>query len=381
MEKPRTRAGAVRRSRDWRSELPFDALLVHRVVGLYRNLADTIFPPRSSPEGCAMVRERLVSALRKVSGLSAPRHLETPSSFFIDPAPRRFVERVLDPFPVPPPGAPDGVDGAEAGGSHDEARKPLVMVLRRGQVLALVGGEDHLSLFCRTDGPFAAQCKILSSLADAIGGEAPFAHSEEYGWLAANPDHAGPGMVLSCDVCLMGLCISRTLDPSLRALDRLGFDVYPVFGPFPAEENPFDAPGCLYRVVSVRNAGSERDIVGRMDAVCRELARQEQNARLTLVRRHSPDLFDFVRRAVASGAWCSSLQLSEALEIAQTVFFAADIGMVSLSAKDETELAHMPFSLSDENVSRNLPSGYGPRHARAALAAPVFRRVLKQFQA
>ncbi len=379
MEGPRTRNGAPRRSRDWRGDLPFRTVLLHRAVGLYRNLADTIFPPRSSPEGDAVVRQRVVEAVRKSSGLSAPRHLENPDSFLVESAPLRFVERVLDPFPLPPR---DGGGASEQGaGDGGATRRPSVMVLKRGQVLALVGGEDHLTLFCRTDGPFSAQFKTLSSLADSIGKVSPFARSDEYGWLASDPDHAGAGMVLSCDVCLMGLCVSRTLDQSLRALDRLGFDVYPIYGPFPAEDNPLDAPGCLYRVASVRNAGSARDIVGRMDAVCRELARQEQNARLTLLRRHSPDLFDFVRRAIASGAWCSSLQLSEALEIAQVVFFAADLGLVRISAKDASDLARTPFALTDEAVSRDLPAGYEARHARAALAAPLFRRILKQFQA
>ena len=371
---PRARSSADRPaprrpSRDWTRDLPFETIVLHRTVGLYRNLADAVFPPRATTEMRVAVREKLRGAMERAFGRRSVEFSDDLAPEPEDRGPLAFLENPLAALPLSPPPPPD---------SSEET--PAIVFLKGGAITALVGGQDHLSLFCRSEGMFSAQHRAVTAAAEAIAKYAPFAQSPEYGYLAADPDHVGSGLVLSCDMCLFGLYISRTVEKALHALDRLGFATVAAYGPFLGEENPIDVPGCIYRVVSDKNDGSERDIIGRMDAVCRELARQEQNARLTLVRNSSPDLSDFIGRSLANGANAFSMQQSEAIDIAQASFFAADCGLFSADHPDLAALRAVPLELGESRMSAALGGPREPRFRRAALLAPYFERLLRAFR-
>ena len=63
-----------RRSRgDWLSELPFRTIVLHRTVGLYRNLAETVFPERATPAGLAGARTRVLEALSSAASATRRR--------------------------------------------------------------------------------------------------------------------------------------------------------------------------------------------------------------------------------------------------------------------------------------------------------------------
>ena len=398
---------------DWIDDLPFGTIVLHRTVGLYRNLEQTVFPERATPAGLANARARVLDALA-AAGAASRRPLAVLDGSFAS---------LLDPATGPGPayfaGLPLPRDPKAA--RWDEA---TFADLGGGAMTAVVNAEDHLALFDRSEGPFVRQWKTLDLVADAVGKTAPFAYAPDYGHLAANPDHVGTGLVLSCDVSLFGLCIDRSLDASLRALDRLGFLTEPVYGPFPGEDSPVEAPGCLYRIVSARDTGAARDIVARMDAVCREVARQEQNARLRLLDDRSPELLDFVARSVAAGAYAHAAPASEAIDLALAAIFAADLGLLRLRKRELEPLLALPALLAaeaaaapaahgdaeakdgtaahggaeakdgaaadggtEEKKSKDAPSAHGRdtdadtterRAARAALLAPVFRPLLPQ---
>lgn len=313
---------------DWLERLPFATIVYDRSVELRRNLEDTIFPGRASETGRAEFRSRLETAL------------------------------------------------AGAGRKFDAE----TMAVRYND-------EDHFVLRGIGMEPFAAQFKKLAACADAVAKREPFARSAEYGYLSANPDHTGTGLTLVCDMCLFGLCITRTLDPSLRALERLGFDVPATYGrprltggtggETSEDEFSVEAPGCRYLISSVRNVGTERDILSRMDAVCREVARQEQNARLRLLDGGpSAELLDFVHRSVAIGAYAKALGLSEALDIVFAVQFAIDLDLFKgRSVKTEDWIALADVLLKDPFKDVH---GVSPREARAAAVSPFFKPLLKQ---
>ncbi|MBR1609735.1 MAG: hypothetical protein IJ678_09000 [Kiritimatiellae bacterium] len=356
------------RDADWAADLPFETVLLHRVTGLWRNLAETVFPGRAAEAGLANAHDRVVKALVSTGRRGAEWAVFEPGS----PRPgchsgfMSFDGDIFEGLPLPP-------------GPEGRADKATVALSAGASTLALVNAEDHLSLFYVGDGPYKAQLKQLQSEAGALDRELGFAKSEEYGWLSANPDHAGAGLVLSCDVCLFGLCVAGTLDASLRALDRLGFSTTPIFEPGP--DSNLDAPGCLYRIASIRNAGSEDDIAGRMDAVCREVARQEQNARISLVRGSSPDLRDFLARSVATGAYAATVGWEEAVDIAQAAFFAADCSLLDIPRKSLQKLKRFALDLSPEVLAEfagKREIGAAPEEIRAAALNAIFRPLLRQ---
>lgn len=361
-------ASRPRRRGDWLDDLPFRTIVFHRTAGLYRNLDETVFPERATPAGLANARTRVCDALA-AAGAASRRPLTVLEGGY---------GKLLDPATGP---GPSYFEGLPVPADPKAARweEATFADLGGGAMTAVVNAEDHLALFDRSEGPFLRQWKTLDTVAAAVGQAAPFAYSPDYGHLAANPDHVGTGLVLCCDVSLFGLCVDRTLDPALRALDRLGFSTTPVFGPYEGEDNPVEAPGCRYRVASVRDTGAERDVVGRMDAVCRELARQEQNARLRLLQAKSMDLYDFVARSVAAGACARTMARSEALDLIFAVLFAEDLGLLRLPSRAAEVLRALPAALPDARLPADVPGGV--RAARAALLRPVFTTLLPQVAA
>lgn len=364
---------------DWLRDLPFETVVARRCVALHRNLAGAGFPERQTPEGLAASRQ---TALRALCAGAAAR--------------RRKVEELA--------GSYEELRRPEAGGRLRDnpfeglplPRDPAALarasfaLVGKGAALAVFNAEDHLSLYGAADEPYARQWRELDAILAEAAHEAPFAHDPAWGYLAADPDHAGTGLALSLDVCLFGLFLSRTLDPALRALDRLGFETEPTFGPFPADESPLDAPGCRYVVASIRNAGTERDIVGRMDAAARELARQEQNARFKLLDAGSPELSDFVARSVSAGAFARQMQQGEALDVVLAVRFAADLGLLRLGSRQKDAFADLARVLAYAEAPAAPENGKAPapvppesgarRAARAALLRPHFAALLPQLE-
>ncbi len=345
---------------DWLRDLPFGTIVFRRSVALHRNLADAVFPERQAPEGRETARGIALRALRAGAAARRMKVAELAGSYDDLRRPEAGGALRDNPFEgLPLPRDPEALaraSFADVGG---------------GAALAVFNAEDHLSLYATADAPYAKQWRDLDAILAEASHEAPFAYDAAWGHLSANPDHAGTGLALSLDVGLFGLFLARTLDPALRALDRLGFETVPTFGPFPDDESGLDAPGCRYVVRSIRNAGTERDIVGRMDATARELARQEQNARLKLLGSRAPELSDFVARSVAAGAFARQMQQGEALDVALAVPFAADLGLLRLGARQRAAFADLARVLA---YAEPAPAANGERAAPAVREALASRR-------
>ena len=356
---------------DWLRDLPFRTVVFRRGVALHRNFDGAAFPERQSDEGRASMRETALRALRAGAASRRMKVEELPGSAEDLRRPLEGGELRDNPFT----GLPLSRDPAAL------ARASFASV-GKGAALAAFNGEDHLSLFSGTDAPYAKQWRELDAILAEAAHEAPFAHDTAWGFLSANPDRAGTGLSLSLDVGLFGLYLSRTLDPALRALDRLGFETVPTFGPFPEDESSLDAPGCRYTVRSIHNAGTERDIVGRMDATARELARQEQNARFKLLDGPSPELLDFVARSVSAGAHARMMQQAEALDIVLAVQFAEDLGLLRLAARQRGAFDDLVRVLAYADPPPAEPPSaedvLAERIRRADLLHPHFRPLLGQ---
>ena len=354
---------------DWTSRLPFSTIVFHRTVALYRNLEETVFPERATPAGLENSRTRIFDAL---AGAGAA--MRKPARFFNGSMPE-----ILEKGDGRPPAG--YFDGLPVPGDLQASRwsEASFADLGKGAITAVVNAEDHLALFDRSDAPFERQWRTLDAVCARIGQIAPFARSEEYGFLAANPDRVGTGLELFCDVSLFGLCVARQIDPALNALERLGFDARPVFeAPPDDDETAFDAPGCRYWIHSARDSGSEPDVVGRMDTVCRELARQEQNARLRLVETRSAPLEDFVMRSLATGAFTRYVSWSEAVDVSLAALFAHDAGMLKIEAPVRAKLAAVADALSDATLALKNPEGADLKIVRAAKLNELFLPLMLQ---
>lgn len=264
----RANARTVRESDAWFANAEDAGVHFGRSVTLYRNLAATKFPERCPKSELATIAKQIDAATAEI-------------------------------------GIPDDIDLS-------------------------VNESDHITLDYVGNGvSLEEQAKYLNAYLDKLSAKlGDFARDDHFGFLAADPDHADLGMGVSCGFSLFGLFLTRTLDASIRALERLGFDVDPDITPVPGEIDPVYAPGCRYIVTLNREHGSAKIALKRSEAVFTELARQELLARIRLVEAdENKDLCDctlrdFITRSHVIGCVSSSIQRSEALDICHTLLLA-----------------------------------------------------------
>lgn len=332
-------------------------------VFVYRNLRETIFPERATAAGLANAKERLEEALQAAC-----------------------IEKgyELKPFTVPfetlllgdqekPPVLQDYTLPANAGSRWKEAAWYFIC---GGNMVVALNAEDHLTVMAleEKNGPaFEGAYKRATELAAAVGKRVPFARSPEFGYLSSNPEHAGTGLFFSVDICLAGMGLLRTLEPALRALERLGFNVYPAFGrdaipdglfsyprhlppdgwfspadgsapqpgggaaasaqPALPEDEDFGAlevPGYVYRIEAAQNVGGERDILSRLQTVLTTLETQECKARQTLRNQMPEVLDDFFFRSLAVAAGATLMPLSEGIDIFYALLLASEYGCLTI---------------------------------------------------
>ena len=309
------------KKRDWLDLIDFKTVVLSRSAFLYRNLANTLFPDRLSGSEIEKVRDRIIDATRSVNST-----LKEAAVIFKDGSPEFDT-------------AADKLRGyGLLTKSFSEHRAGAALVTGLGSVSVLVNDEDHLTFLTNESAPFSELWLQGESLAQSLEKSLHFASSPIYGFLSANPDHVGTGLRFSCCFCFFGLYLMKELEPVLRGIERLGFEVVPMFVLSENEENPLDAPGCCYRVTSTQTMWREEEIIERMDRLCAELARQERNARIRLIETKPLVLVDFVVRSVAVGSASLQMSESEGLDIAYTLLFAADMNVFDAADVDAIDL-------------------------------------------
>lgn len=306
---------------DWVEGLMFRSIVLSRSATLYRNLANTLFPERLSGETRAALRDRLCAAILKDPSVLGRKAfaLRAEDESFEHEADRLFGYGLVTKLFL-------------------EHKAGAAILGGPGAAAVCINDEDHLTFKCSDPKPFLAQWQSLHAAAKALENRVPFANNPAYGYLSANPEHSGTGLKLTGSFCFFGLFLMKELEQVLRGIERLGFDVSPVFILSEEEESPLDSPGCCYRVTSTQTLGKEEDVIERMERICAEIATQEQNARLRLMEERQEVLHDFVRRSVAVGSVAAQVSESEGIDLVSAMIFAVDMGLFKTKASVWTDL-------------------------------------------
>ncbi len=349
---------------DWVEGLMFRSVVLGRSATLYRNVANTLFPERLSEEDRVALRDLLCDALLKEPGVLGRKAfaLKAENDDFEHEADRLLSYGLVTK-------------------SFLEHKAGAAIVGGPGTVAVCVNDEDHLTFKCSDPKPFADQWQSLNAAAEAFEKRLPFANSPVYGYLSANPEHSGTGLKLTCSFCFFGLFLMKEMEQVLRGIERLGFDISPVFVLSEEEESPLDSPGCCYRITSTQTMGKEEPIIERMERICAEVANQEQNARLRLMEERHEVLYDFVRRSVAVGSVAAQVSESEGIDIVNAMLFALDMSLFKTKASIWTDLhallVQMPGSAL-RYLAKTPPEedAMDMKAMRAAIIRPVAMQLL-----
>lgn len=313
----------------------FSTVVINRSATLHRNLGGGLFPNRLSAEVLPKVRDKICDAVMKAPcpmGKDALVLKDGDKDF--DGEARRLFSYGL---------VTKSFEAHRAGGA---------LIGGPGSVTLLVNDEDHMTLTNAGQESFRDLWRGVNTAAKVLEKRLSFAFNPVYGFLSANPDNVGTGLRLRCSLSFFGLYLMKELEQVLRGIERLGFDVAPLYVLTEKDDNPLDSPGCCYNIISTQTMGREEEIIERMDRVCSEVARQEENARIRLLESKPQLLTDFIMRSVAVGSVSLMMSESEGLDIVHAMLFAADMGIFDLSDGDFLEMQKVVAEITGPAVLR-----------------------------
>jgi protein arginine kinase len=223
-------------------------------------------------------------------------------------------------------------------------------------ISAMVNEEDHLRLQALTSGWSVQRAEtIADEQLRSLGQHLTFAHSPQFGFLAASPYNTGHGTRLSAMFHLIGLAQTRRLPNVLRALADKTITARGLFG------ESSRAVGAFVQV-SV-TGGTRSEFVG----ACEYLIREERTARLAI---GSPELSEKVGQAMDYAISARSLSLADALRVLAWLRWGASQDLPSL----RMEPRQVDEMLTTFEVRSLLNPEEAGRHRASFLRAALEKR-------
>ncbi|NMA18877.1 MAG: hypothetical protein GX939_09080 [Clostridiaceae bacterium] len=289
---------------------PSEDVVISTRVRLARNIDNTPFPWRLTPEEKDQVRERVEVAFREVCDAQVEKPLVVDLAKMDDIAVTALADkRVI---------------------SRNMLRK------REGEALFLFGDEsagilvneeDHLRLFAIGAGLcFEKTAYDVSKNAAALEERIPMAKSERLGYLTSCPTNTGTGMRASCMLHIPGLIRTGIVGDLSRKLARAGFALRGADG---EGSEPYADMVQLSNQVTL--GVTEERTLQDMTQLAENVASEERKARQQLYDRDRVGLEDKIGRVKGKMLFARRMSTEEAMK-----------GLSLLRLGRELELPDMP---------------------------------------
>ena len=271
---------------------PEAAAVVFSQGSLVRNLADYPFPARCNDEDLRTAEERILAAVESAGLLSQGQYYSLPEAskreaqFFLE---RQLINEAL-------------LHGRGARGvfvSEEQSLSIMVNEANHLRITATASGLDLDTLWTR-----------LSATEETLASSLDFAFDDRLGYLTAALGQVGTGLILNAVTHLPGLArLGRVLGLEQRIRDQRHV-LQALFGSIN------EPVGDLYRVSNQATLGrSEEEIVYHLRHITRDILKEEQEARNTMIEEGRLSLEDRVNRALGSARGARLLELGEALDV------------------------------------------------------------------
>ncbi len=336
-------------------DLEFPSAVVASVACVVRNLAGTRFPDATPPADRVRLRDEMFVKFASLPAFSRWKGVDFDA---LPPDERaRYVERFLA---TPNLARRDGGAGILVAPASRSAPDETLAVL--------LNDENHLAFFSSRPGfSLAAAYRPAAELERSLDG-APFefAYDSEFGYLSSSPSSLGTGLHLGCLLHLPALRLTYGIEPSLRALERLGLNGvgfrYARGEDADSHENLYD----LWLVSNAQTLGeTEQHILARTIWVIRELVRREEWARVRIERDHPALLSDLFRRALATARDSVLVTPEEGLSLYQTLAYGLSAKYILKKGRTTKPLAALRETLPPFPFRFVDPSGTDTKEAKA----------------
>jgi protein arginine kinase len=274
-------------------------------VRLARNLADSIFPNRATPNEKAQVLERIQAAVKHLEQFKGGLYVKMDEIGDLDKqflAERYLISREL----------------ASAGAGS-------AVVISPDQSMSLmINEEDHIRFQVLLSGFRLGEC---FEIAERIDGELEqrleYAYSPKLGYLSACPTNVGTGIRVSAMLHLPALILIRQIEQVLQAIIKLGLAVRGLYG------EGTEWFGNLFQISNQVTLGkSEQELIASLEKVIRQVVQSEKHARASLVKTKSEALYDKVGRAAGILRNAHVITSRETIDHLSTLRMGIDLSLI-----------------------------------------------------
>lgn len=313
---------------------PWSPIVISSRMRLARNLKDFFFPHHADEKQLAeissLIRDVVINdpALKKFTFISLE---ELP-----------FLDRLmlLEEHLISP--------DFSAGG-----KGRAVVLSRDGRVSIMVNEEDHLRIQSLLPGLQLLETRrMVDEIDERLSLHLDFAFLENWGYLTACPTNVGTAMRASVMMHLPGLVMTKRMREVVDFLSEGGTAVRGLFG------EGTRALGNLYQISNQVTLGeSEEEIITELSEVCREVVKEEEKARKTLLREDEMGFLDRVYRALGTLSYAKKVSFEEAIELLSTLRLGVETGL--LPPFDGIDLNELMFRVRPAHlqnfIKKSLP--------------------------
>ena len=274
-------------------------------VRLARNLANSIFPSRATPNEKALVFDRIIGAVTHLEQFKDGLVLKMDE---IDELDKQFLaERYLISRELAAAGAGSAV------------------VVSPDQSMSLmINEEDHIRFQVLLSGFRLSDCYAIAAAIDTeLEQRIEYAYSPKLGYLSACPTNVGTGVRISAMLHLPALILIRQIDQVLQAIIKLGLAVRGLYG------EGTEWFGNLFQISNQVTLGkSEEELIASLEKVIRQVVQSEKNARASLIKTRSEALYDKVGRAAGILRNAHIITSRETIDHLSTLRMGIDLSLI-----------------------------------------------------
>lgn len=283
------------------------AIVVSSRVRLARNIQNMLYPNKSNSEETNRAKEYIHKALEKKGLLSSGEFYHSEDIGELD---RKFlIERHLI--------SPEFLSNKLSRGLY---------ITDNENTSIMINEEDHLRIQALTPGmEIKMAMDIAEELDTKLGEILAYDFDKDYGYLTSCPTNCGTGMRASVLIHLPGLVLMREIDKIVEKIAKLGLVVRGFYG------EGTEVLGNLFQISNQTTLGrTEKDIIGSLEQVTRQLIEHEENARRILIRDAPDEIKDKIWRAYGIIKHARVLTSEETMNLLSAVRLGMALGVLDM---------------------------------------------------
>ncbi|MEA2015940.1 MAG: hypothetical protein U9O59_04460 [Actinomycetota bacterium] len=193
-----------------------------------------------------------------------------------------------------------------------------------GASAVIINSEDHINIQSVYPGLniYEAYNEVIK-IEKIFEKKFDFAFDKDLGYLTASPFNLGTALRIHIIAHLPVVVLSSEISDLLKRMSRVGCQVKGYF----IEQS--EAAGNLFEIFNESTLGrSEDDILEEVEAICLNVAEEEENARERLKKKDLPGIKDNVYRSFGLLKYAKILSYEESLELLSVIKLGVDLDII-----------------------------------------------------